>query len=298
MESRSRIHYGYVIAILLAIIVILITVNWTKIEGLIEYFSFALTLSSLILAILAIIYSLISNTATSGVLHDISKSAAQVTEASRSIGESNSKLRSVVEKLPSRMDSLDEGMVSTKKLIKEIGDSSRVEQHSSDDGSGAAISSTLSSIQADIFLRLSSVSGLELLLMVVLSERTKTSFSLIELVEKNPLLAVGAEYKWGFFIACVSVGLFDNEDDARNRWTVTNVHETLKNDVDKMLTTAVLVLHQKSVADDDRYDTDDDAMKAKSAASAEWRRERLETRRRIYEYFDQPVPAKIEQPPV
>lgn len=60
--SKRTIHEVYVGVILVAAIVILAAVKWYQIDRLVELISFALTISSLVLAIMAIGYSIFSGT--------------------------------------------------------------------------------------------------------------------------------------------------------------------------------------------------------------------------------------------
>jgi hypothetical protein len=62
MEEKYKIHIGYIFSILLAAIIILVTVKWGEIPRLVELIAFALTLTSLVLALIAIAYAVYSNT--------------------------------------------------------------------------------------------------------------------------------------------------------------------------------------------------------------------------------------------
>ena len=65
METEYKIHTGYVFFILIAIIIGLVTVKWSEIPKLVDYLTFALTATSLALAVLAIVYAMYSNTSFS-----------------------------------------------------------------------------------------------------------------------------------------------------------------------------------------------------------------------------------------
>lgn len=84
-----KVHFFYVALILSAIILVLATRDWTKLDGFTDYLSVAATITSLVLGILAIIYSFVSNGAMSQFLGSIEAS-------SRGMREISADLRSVV----------------------------------------------------------------------------------------------------------------------------------------------------------------------------------------------------------
>ena len=47
MEQKYKIHFSYLFAILITIIILLVTVKWSQVPNLAQLISFALTLSSL-----------------------------------------------------------------------------------------------------------------------------------------------------------------------------------------------------------------------------------------------------------
>ena len=72
MNKDYKIHSFYILLILVSIIIGLVSVNWSQVPKLVEYITFALTVSSLILAILAIVYSVYSNSSISELMGEIS----------------------------------------------------------------------------------------------------------------------------------------------------------------------------------------------------------------------------------
>jgi hypothetical protein len=108
MNDKAKIHVGYIISILVAIIITLLTVKWSEIPGLADYLTFALTVSSLCLAILAIIYSIYSNSSFTGNISSLEIS-------SRSLLETSSDLSSVTEELNDRIQGIPD-------IMKTVGD--------------------------------------------------------------------------------------------------------------------------------------------------------------------------------
>lgn len=60
MTENKELHYRYVVSYLLAALILLVALKYYDVPSLFDKFSFALTLSSLLLAILAIFYTIIS----------------------------------------------------------------------------------------------------------------------------------------------------------------------------------------------------------------------------------------------
>lgn len=81
-SDTLKIHFFYVVVILAGIIVLLATRNWTELKGFTDYLSVAATITSLVLGVLAIIYSFVSSNSTNSSLGSIESSAHDI----RSIG--------------------------------------------------------------------------------------------------------------------------------------------------------------------------------------------------------------------
>jgi hypothetical protein len=84
-----KIHFFYVVTILAGLIILLATQHWTTLTGFTEYLSVAATITSLVLGVLAIIYSFVSSNSTNNSLGSIESSASDI----RTIG---GELRAIV----------------------------------------------------------------------------------------------------------------------------------------------------------------------------------------------------------
>lgn len=96
-----KTHEAYILIILVSVIVVLVAVKWRDIPDLTNLLSFALTLSSLILALVAIGYAVYSNTS-------IERSVATLAAASDTVSESASRITSSSESLRGDLKSLSE----------------------------------------------------------------------------------------------------------------------------------------------------------------------------------------------
>jgi ABC-type multidrug transport system fused ATPase/permease subunit len=85
MTPTARLHFTYIISILTAIIVVLLTVRLADDEPVVAYISFALTISSLLLAVLAIVYGFISNASIAQSMGDLHQAASSMRDSAASV---------------------------------------------------------------------------------------------------------------------------------------------------------------------------------------------------------------------
>ena len=88
-KSTLKLHFFYVTLILCAAIILLATQNWTTLPGFTDYLNVAATVTSLVLGVLAIIYSFVSSNSTNNFLGSVEASAREM----RTIG---TEMRSIV----------------------------------------------------------------------------------------------------------------------------------------------------------------------------------------------------------
>ncbi|HEY5042946.1 MAG TPA: hypothetical protein VIK53_13190 [Verrucomicrobiae bacterium] len=85
MQSNLKIHLFWVVGVLTGIIVLLLSVDWSGIKDLAGILNFALGLTSLVLAIVAIIYGFIANNSFSGTVSKIEAASSQIIEVAKTI---------------------------------------------------------------------------------------------------------------------------------------------------------------------------------------------------------------------
>ncbi|WP_303907350.1 hypothetical protein [Thiohalomonas denitrificans] len=230
MEDRSKIHFSYAIAILLAVIVVLISVEWSKVSGLIEYITFALTLSSLILAILAIIYSMVSNSSFNDIIQRLNTSSGHLEHTSKGIDESNRILLEEIKKIPNAIELVDRNILSTQNMIENLSPSKLTETREESE-----VSKEISSKVVEGFVEESSIRGLQALYCLVLSNKTKTAFAWKEICEEVPSLKNSEQYLMAYYIAAKALGLLNVDYDGKFRIIVEEVHSVLLGSVEVIL---------------------------------------------------------------
>jgi hypothetical protein len=124
MDRPSKIHVAYILGILLAVIVILVTVKWHGIGDLVGYFSFALTLASLILAVLATAYAIYSNASLASVLGQLTASSGSLALTSGKLEASTSELSAKVAGIPGSLEGISQEVREINVLLKDLSEKS------------------------------------------------------------------------------------------------------------------------------------------------------------------------------
>ncbi len=118
-ELHYRYNFFYLAAILLITIVVLITVEWGGIKGLVDYISFGLTLTSLFLALIAIVYAIISNTTFSQHLGTLRSVTQTVVDASGGLSKITNTLDAKLAELPTLIRNVETKIDETRKDLLE-----------------------------------------------------------------------------------------------------------------------------------------------------------------------------------
>ena len=106
-KIKAKIHAFYIISILLGIIILLASVRFGNIPNLGDRLSFALTLASLLLAILAIGYNVVSNTSFSQTISTLNEVSRDVSETAKGISIAAKDLAIKIETIPTRLESME-----------------------------------------------------------------------------------------------------------------------------------------------------------------------------------------------
>lgn len=120
MNNSSKVHFFYIVGILLATIVLTATVNWGAIEGLVGYITFALARASLLLSLLAIVYAFISGNTLSQNLGMLSQASQDISGSSANILQSSSDLEVRIAAIPQLIGEVGERVSATQKMIEEL----------------------------------------------------------------------------------------------------------------------------------------------------------------------------------
>lgn len=136
-KETLRLHFIYVVIILVMVIIAVATDKWTTQENFTEYLSNAATLTSLVLALVAIFYSMIANDGISQSLGNITSASdnireskeeisryAQLTDAAgAAVGESSKQIQVVSAHVDSNVAALNSTLMEIKAQTKELHES-------------------------------------------------------------------------------------------------------------------------------------------------------------------------------
>lgn len=220
MTDTKELHYRYNLVyggiFLLSVIVVLLSVKWGAIQGLVEYISFGLTLTSLFLALIAIIYAIISNTTFSQHLGTLQSATQGVVDAAGSLSKVTASLESKVGEIPVLIRNVESKLDEARKEIKErtlqqeaaSPDAMTKEEPPKGIDPAAFIS---------FFLERSSFNGLLALYTAQLAHATKKPFDIGKVWAGTSL---SADYGLGYLVACTSTGMV-NHTAKDSMWSIT-----------------------------------------------------------------------------
>jgi len=229
MEGKtiSKLHFLYITGILIAIIILLSTEKFGSNDNLVTYLSFALTVTSLFLSLLAIIYAYISNSTFSDSISSLNKSSSDISNNAKNLETITKILDEKFEQLPQFLKALESKVDWTNSYLYDQYERSQTDpQEPLDQG--------ISENYIDSFINFSSTMGLYALYAVYLSWKNKKPFTLKQLNNNVELLSM--DYTMGFLTSVSSFGVFTRSDYS-DKWTITDfntrIAETITNAVEE-----------------------------------------------------------------
>jgi hypothetical protein len=201
------IHEIYIGSILISIIIILSSYNFSENANLTNYLSFALTVSSLLLALVAIGMTLVGNINIERQFDKISETNMEVRKSSFDIGKTSGELNKQLEILSVYVKDIGEKIEENSTTIKEITEKAFI--NSLPPGPpNLRTSNEGAHIDFEEFWHNTSFSGVMLLYAVTFYAENGLKFDLKTFSEKtNDGEFDNFLYYHGFFIACLSVGM-------------------------------------------------------------------------------------------
>lgn len=199
MEEKYRIHAFYILFILSSIIVALVTVNWGTIPRLPELITFALTVTSLVLALLAIVYAYVSNSSFYRTIGELTSAATEVMASAADVRDATDKLNSSISPLPILITHVSQRVEETNALVRE---------YSAKQISTAVIPSKDAGPDKDSIEHSLTTSSLYGLFALYLVEQAFSHNKTIDLNKIGEELAIAPMYLHGYVVATSAMGLF------------------------------------------------------------------------------------------
>lgn len=220
MTDKAWLHVRYTFGILLGIIVLLLTIQWGAIPDLIGYLNFALAVSSLILALLAIVYAYVSNLGQSDLVGRLSTASREMFLSADEVKRATSSLTLQVSEIPAVLASMDEKVSTTQKLVMEL---------TVPPNAGAINDNTVRAIDSDAitrrFLDSASLGGLLCLYVAVKAFEAGHAFSLKALTA-TPGILLRHDYASAFLHASVLASVIGMKTEGK-QFRVTRVPSLL-----------------------------------------------------------------------
>jgi hypothetical protein len=201
MKDTVRIHAIYIVAILVACNIVTLTVKWGDLKELVSYFSFAATLASLLLAILAIVYSYLSGGSIAAYTEKVEAAGKRLDVASECVQQATAKFSEATQGLPAAFKNLDEKVSRTHDLVTNLSASAAEEKAESIDvpPSEKSVSLVRLAVGASPLGQLS-------MLIACLAFRSKKPFRLAELLEGT---SMNKDYVQGWMMALDAADIID-----------------------------------------------------------------------------------------
>ncbi|OCK56019.1 hypothetical protein [Bradyrhizobium sp. LMTR 3] len=201
-----RLHERYILFILLAVLIGVITVKWSDVPKLTEYISFALTLASLLLAIMAIGYAIYSNHGLGLNLASLVSSIGEVKTIASTLSASSVTLSRDIQSLSEQTGGMD-------RRLAQIAENTRAQELSKQaiQEPAAPLPEPELSLPLEVrayeldlvrFATVTSTTGRYVLFALTIAFLNKKEINMKELFERG-------EYQWGFLIATSSADIWD-----------------------------------------------------------------------------------------
>lgn len=226
---NRTIHYSYAIGILIAIIIFLLTSNFGTNESIVQFLTFGLTLSSLCLALIAIIYSIISNATMGNNLAKISEASSNITVMSSDLSKTNEMLFQKIEIIPDILKSVEAKVDSSAQIIEKLG-SDEYRLISSEPAVDVKVFDYTKK-EIDHFFQISSFNILELMYVFHLAKSKEHSFDLKKL---NATLEWDYDYIQGAWVSLKAMGVF-NYTELKGVWTIVYFNEYVNKGIEKAI---------------------------------------------------------------
>ena len=215
MKEKFKIHFAYIISILVIIIICLIAIKWSEVYELVRIVDFAATLTSLVLALLAIVYAFYSNSSTVNNVYKLNEASNNINKTSQSLSLIVKELNSEVKQIHPVLKEVEKKTRHTNNLLEEL-NSSNSNQDSAE----------LGRISVENLLKHSSISGLMTLyaIQICFNSRKKVDIEkLEEIIYKRH-----SDYIDGFLVCIEAINIIKT-DRGEGFLIIQNVNPIIQN---------------------------------------------------------------------
>lgn len=202
-------------------IIVLTTYEFADSEKLVDYLSFGLTLSSILLAIVAIFYSIVSNSELARTLGTMSGSSTELQSVTKDLQLATDQLSVQVAQVPGSIDAMKETIDATHESVSLM-------MSQSEGSEVVSVETSDRSFSAEAFLRTTSMNGLFTCYAMHLAEKNGASFLLSDVAE---VIGSSSDYLHGYLIALGGIGVVTwkqtPRDAEENIWGQVDINDGL-----------------------------------------------------------------------
>ncbi|GGF22350.1 hypothetical protein [Hymenobacter cavernae] len=240
-----KTHFTYITGILITIIIILLTIDFGNNEKLVDYVSFALTITSIFLAVISIVYAYFSNSSFGELVGRLTNVSTEINSSSANLLRISRTLDKKIDAVPTSIKSLEDKFESFQSKANLPSSSSNVrssleaiESTSSNQTKSNLTKEELDTIldkAASTSLRFNSVTGLFSIYIAYLSKINNQKFNIIKVLEGT---SISSGYALGQLIALQSLGILaleiDNSGDD-TKFRTTFMRDSLIQEIEQVI---------------------------------------------------------------
>jgi hypothetical protein len=232
--KTERIHFGYIVTFLIIAIICLVTIKWGAIKDLTNYIIFALTLTSLVLAVLAIVYSFFSNASMTQNISNLEEASKKISTNSELLNSAALKLQQNIGDMPTTLKNIESKTDTTLKVFEEFSQKElfvrKLTQTKEVDENEKSIGKLISYN--------SSISGIGMLFALKLACENNVIFDIEDFSLKTDLS--DKSYLLGFLVACSSIKLFTYDEikvpkQERWNWKITSLNQDVTDNIESSI---------------------------------------------------------------
>ena len=223
MEEKNNFHWKYAFGIVLLLFVLFFAYWFSDDKKLVEVISFAGTIASIILSVLAIFMTVLSNDSMASMIHRIRDVHDSIKDMPSSINHSieqlrlsTSKIESILPEINGKLKAVDEHLKESNLNLSSVNDGKTDNPIYGTDGIALTAKEFLVS-----FLNNSSLTGLGVVYCLYLASHTNKNFKLQDYVSSFEFSNV--DYSYAYCIACFANRLAVGQVDTQNDCLVSNV---------------------------------------------------------------------------
>ena len=239
-KTIDSLHYKYWIGILIFIIVLIVSAKWSNIENLADKISFALTISSVILALLAIYFTINFNSLFSNNIVTFLNLNNHIDETAKNLAHAAGELNIKLNNIPDSIRILHEKIDTFKTDILNSGASSNEITKNRDTGINENIIKW-DKENINIFFKTLNFSGMVILYLIAKCSWKDVKINTADFEDK--LSTISLQFLIGFSTACSSINLF-NVEYVKGTMLITYCDSYLQKHAEEMLSAVITVLEK------------------------------------------------------